>query len=171
MKALTLVLLAALIGAPATADYAIPRCVLANGGGAAAGSANRMSITLGQPAIGPSAGGSFMVGTGFWYMPPGSPSGIEDEGVEVPLRFALDSGAGNPVRSVVSLTFAVPQRSRVAIDLYDVSGRRLRSLVDGIREPGHHHAALGAENLSTGIYFVRMRAGTFTETRRFVLIE
>ncbi len=171
MRMLTLILLTVCISAPATADYAISRSVLANGGGTAAGPANTVSCTLGQAAIGRSEGVDFVLASGFWYLPDQGASGIEARGDELPVRFALAPGAGNPMRSVTTLSFDVPQRSHVAIELYDIAGRRLRTLVDAVFEPGSHRADLDTAGLSSGIYFCRMRAEAFSQTRRFVLLQ
>ena len=57
---------------------------------------------------------------------------------------------------------ALPRASHVRIDVFDLAGRRIRTLVDGDREPGVHAVPFEpGTSASSGVYFVRMSAGAF----------
>jgi hypothetical protein len=77
----------------------------------------------------------------------------------------------NPPGRRIDIHFAVPVRTPVAIHLYDVAGRRIRQLVNGVIDPGYHDVQLTSHGLSSGIYFCRMTADGFTEIRRLTLLR
>ena len=78
-----------------------------------------------------------------------------------PLSFAL-RGA-NPVRGVATFVFNLPRPSPVTLEVFDVTGRRIAELADGVMEPGEHTARWSAPG-APGVYFARLRA--MGETRR-----
>ena len=56
----------------------------------------------------------------------------------------------------------------VRLDLFDFSGRRVATLVDGVEAAGRYEVSFDGSGLSDGVYLYRMASGTFVETRRFV---
>lgn len=88
-----------------------------------------------------------------------------------PGAFALAKSVPNPVRQRATIAYAVPRASDVTIAVYDVLGRRIATLVDAHTQPGRHRAQLDARHLPSGTYFVRMRAGDFTQTRRLTVVR
>jgi hypothetical protein len=101
-------------------------------------------------------------------------------GVPVPppgiKAFALDPPFPNPFANSVSIRFLVPQRAQIAVDVFDVQGRRVRRLANEMYEPGVHLVqwdgldAKGGRQ-SSGIYYVRMNAPGMKFTRRMVYIR
>ncbi len=114
----------------------------------------------------------------------GGPSGGSAQGAYLeptPTDFALSRGEPNPFKLSTLLRYGLPERSRVEIDLHDVSGRRMQSLVHGEMAAGAHELRLSDRDpagnpLGAGIYFLRMsarslHAGTrFSATRKLVVI-
>jgi len=93
-----------------------------------------------------------------------------------PVGYALDPGRPNPARTVTSISYAVPQPTRVTLDVYDVSGRLVRRLVDGTRPEGRHTVVWNGRNadgspLPSGVYFLRLSAGDFRQSRKVVLMR
>ncbi|MBD3237382.1 MAG: hypothetical protein GF330_11800 [Candidatus Eisenbacteria bacterium] len=166
-----LVAIAIGIAGPATAETILSRSVVANGAGSTTASSYATYVTIGQALTGSCAGGGWRIGSGFWYLPGEGGSAIDEQPVTPPSWFALHIAQGNPARSSVALLFDVPRRAHVALDLYDVAGRRLESLADAVFEPGRYRARVHAGGLGAGVYFCRMRADSFRDTRRLVLIE
>jgi hypothetical protein len=82
----------------------------------------------------------------------------------------------NPSHAATHLSWVMPERVRVRIDIFDVGGRRVRTIVDEEREPGEQWAVwdgrdrLGKE-AATGIYFARLSAGTETAVRKVVRLR
>jgi hypothetical protein len=91
------------------------------------------------------------------------------------LAFRLHQNAPNPFRPSTTIRFELPQRATVSLRIYDVAGRLVRSLANGSTlEAGRHEAAWNGQGesgqrVTAGLYFYRLQAGTFSETRRMVL--
>jgi endonuclease I len=91
------------------------------------------------------------------------------------LAFRLHQNAPNPFRPTTTIRFELPQRAPVSLRIYDVTGRLVRNLVaGGTLEAGRHEAAWNGQSesgqrVSAGLYFYRLQAGAFSETRRMVL--
>ena len=65
----------------------------------------------------------------------------------------------------------MPRETHVTIEMFEVSGRRVRTIVDENQAPGWYDVSLSPSGLSSGVYFYRMRAGSFTATRRMVVVQ
>lgn len=154
---------------PAGAQYQITSSVIGSGACSASGGSYSMQGTVGQPATGVATGGSYINEIGFWYQPGWILTGIEDE--LRPKRFELQQNFPNPFNPVTTFRFAVPRASRVTVKLYDVAGREIRTLVDREYEIGFHTVPLSAEGLASGVYFCRMDADSFSQTRKLLLLK
>jgi len=91
--------------------------------------------------------------------------------VSLPVTFALHQNYPNPFNPRTTIKFDLPQFSEVKLAVYDILGRELSVLVNEKREAGYHEVHFDASRFSSGVYFYRLRAGDFTETRRFLLIK
>ena len=94
----------------------------------------------------------------------------------VPVAFELHAGVPNPFTASAMLAFALPRTEHVRLEVFDVSGRRVRALVSEPMAPGRHSVTWDGRDdrgraMSAGIYHYRMRAGTFVATRRLVLMR
>lgn len=102
-------------------------------------------------------------------------------GVEVttglPSKFALEMARPNPFAAQTSIRFAVPTEGRqVSVSIFDVAGRRVRTLVDGAQTAGYHAVTWdgyedGGQRATSGVYFVKMVAGEFTETQKVTVLK
>ena len=96
--------------------------------------------------------------------------------VGVPLAYALGQNAPNPFQGGTRLRFALPRSGPTNLVIYDVSGRRVRTLVDDPLPAGYHDLHWDGRNteglrVSSGVYFYRMRSGEFTEVKRMTLLR
>ena len=93
----------------------------------------------------------------------------------VPLAFALAPVSPNPSRQAMQVRYALPREEVVRMAVLDVRGRLVAQLVDGALPAGEHVARWDGRTANgraaAGVYFVRMRAGTFEAQRRFVLLH
>ena len=159
---------------PAGAEIVMTQSVVGNAGGRMSSVNHDMSGTLGQTAIGVVSGPSYLHEIGFWYHTAWAWVGVveEEEGEsELPSRYELGPNYPNPFNPVTTLQFAVPKRSHVTIKLYDILGREVRTVVDDPMDPGYHTTVLDAAGLSSGVYFCRMMAERYVETRKVVLVK
>ncbi len=168
---ITLAVLLAVLAcaAPSHADYVISQSVVGSGGGSASGGSYSIVGTVGQPAIGVTQGGSYIGEIGFWYQPGWLLTGVEEGAF--PKHFSIGQNYPNPFNPVTTFAYSLPKQARVSIIIYDVSGREVRTLVDKEVEPGFHQTVLHATGLPSGVYFARMVAESFTETRKITLLK
>ncbi|MBI5470797.1 MAG: T9SS type A sorting domain-containing protein, partial [Ignavibacteriae bacterium] len=88
-----------------------------------------------------------------------------------PDNFALQQNYPNPFNPTTIITYQLPKSSFVTLQLFDLLGREIRVLVDGMREAGFHEVSLDASRLASGTYFYRLQAGSFIETKKLVLLR
>lgn len=95
------------------------------------------------------------------------------EGEGYASSFTLNQNYPNPFNPSTMIRFNVPSREHVTLKVFDVLGREVTALVDRVVEPGEHTVVFSAWDyqLSSGTYFYRMTAGSFVQTRKFVLLE
>jgi hypothetical protein len=107
------------------------------------------------------------------------PVGVD--GADVPVsRLALLGNVPNPFNPTTTIRFVVPgaagTATHVALDVFDLAGRRVATLVDGILPSGYRTAEWngtsdGGAAVSSGVYFARVRASGDTETKKITLIR
>jgi hypothetical protein len=102
----------------------------------------------------------------------------ETAGVKVPVRRAqLGQNYPNPFNPVTRIEYKLPgNRTRVSVVVYDVSGRKVRTLVNGEKDAGRHVVDWdgrdeGGRPVGSGVYFYRMVAAGFSDVRKMVLLK
>lgn len=95
---------------------------------------------------------------------------------QAPLRFALYQSSPNPFGPQTAIRFDLPRPGRVLLEIFDVGGRRLRTMVDGVMGPGAKALAWDGTDdtgrpVGSGVYFYRMRAERFEATRKMTLLR
>ncbi|MCK6621491.1 MAG: T9SS type A sorting domain-containing protein [Calditrichaceae bacterium] len=99
-----------------------------------------------------------------------------DSSSTLPTRFELSQNYPNPFNPTTTITLSLPQDSRVSLQVYDVTGRKVRTLADQPLPAGGHKIAWdgrneGGEPVSSGVYIYRVVAGGFVESRKMVLMR
>jgi hypothetical protein len=100
----------------------------------------------------------------------GIPVANESENM-IPLKTALLPAYPNPFNPSVTIAFNVHQPSKIEMAIFDLNGRKVRTLIDGFRPAGTHRQVFDAANLASGIYLVQLRAGNFVSTQRITLLK
>ena len=91
-----------------------------------------------------------------------------------PSEARLHAPFPNPARQRATLRYEIPeghQGTGVRIDLYDMLGRRVRTLTSGAAEAGRHERQLDLQSLSAGSYFLQLQAGTTTRTQQLTIVR
>ena len=96
------------------------------------------------------------------------PAGLH---TQTPPEYSLDQGYPNPFNPSTTIRYALPGRSPVTLTIYNTLGQRLTTLVEGEQEAGYHEVKFDAAGLSSGVYFCRLQAGSFVETKNLLLVR
>ena len=88
-----------------------------------------------------------------------------------PDRVVLRAPYPNPVRGPVALPYALPEATTVEIAVFNVLGQRVLTLIDERRPPGRAELVAETNDLPSGMYFVRMQAGTEVRTQRLIVVR
>jgi hypothetical protein len=106
------------------------------------------------------------------------PTAVNDESSRpgLPKDFALGQNYPNPFNPSTSINYWLPQRSHVEIDIYNILGQKVTTLVNEDRPAGAHTAVWDGTDgsggrVSTGIYLYRIEAGSFVESRKMLLLK
>lgn len=86
-----------------------------------------------------------------------------------PSETKLHTPFPNPARGQATLRYQIPEPQTIQIAVFDVLGRRVRSLASGHAQAGRYEAVLSTAALAPGTYFVRLQAGTSVQTRRLTV--
>jgi len=89
----------------------------------------------------------------------------------IPSDYALSQNYPNPFNPTTTIRYDIPANGWVTLKVYDILGREVATLVNGMESPGYKEVNFNANKLPSGIYFYRLTAGTFTETRKLVLMK
>ena len=93
------------------------------------------------------------------------------EKIEPLTEFLLAQNFPNPFNPATRIAFSIPSRSFVSLKIFDIMGRETAVLVDEELAAGSHARQWNASAMSSGIYFYRLQAGSFTETKKLVLMR
>jgi len=89
----------------------------------------------------------------------------------IPNQFNLSQNYPNPFNPLTKINYSIPKGTNVSIRIYDILGRLVRTLVNEFREAGTYNINFDGSNLSSGVYFYRIEAGDFVESKKMVLIK
>ena len=93
----------------------------------------------------------------------------EQEGL--PKAYALAQNYPNPFNPTTTIRYELPKASPATLAIYNILGARVATIVDGLEAAGYHQVEFNASQLASGVYFYRLHAGSFTETKKLVLIR
>jgi photosystem II stability/assembly factor-like uncharacterized protein len=126
------------------------------------------------PALG--VADSFLIaGTledGIWRYPLSHlPTGVNFQLHEAPSNFTLWQNYPNPFNPTTVITYLIPTKGLVTLDVFDLLGRMVKTLVNERQNAGEHSANFNAENLPSGVYFYRLSVPGFSTTKKLLLVK
>ncbi len=110
-------------------------------------------------------------GRGIWTVPLNAVPVSSEVAAELPAEFSLAANYPNPFNPATTITFDVPVASQVRLTVFDVTGRRIASLVNREFAPGRHQVVWDARGVASGLYFYRLESGEFEATRSMTLLK
>jgi hypothetical protein len=91
------------------------------------------------------------------------------EDPKAPAKYSLSQNYPNPFNPVTNIRYLLPKTSNASLKIYDVLGREVVTLADGVFPAGEYTKGFDASKLSSGVYFYRLKAGDFVETKKMVV--
>ena len=102
-------------------------------------------------------------------------TGIQTISGKIPAQFKLSQNFPNPFNPVTKIRFDIPSNNAVKINLqliiYDITGREITKLIDGSLNPGSYEVEWNASGYTSGIYVYKLIVGSYSETKKMVMIK
>jgi hypothetical protein len=105
------------------------------------------------------------------FIPPDEPVGIQPTSTIVPDKFSLHQNFPNPFNPATTIKFDIRTSGNVTLNVYDVLGREVSLLVDEYLRAGSYERVFSAAELSSGVYFCIMKAGSYRKTLRMAVVK
>jgi hypothetical protein len=111
-----------------------------------------------------------LFGSRAYLYDPNSTVHVEDHPI-IPHEMALYQNYPNPFNPSTTIRFSLPQHEHVTLKVFDVTGREVATLVDGEMTAGNHAVTFAPPLSTSGLYFYKITAGKFSQTRKAVLMK
>jgi subtilisin-like proprotein convertase family protein len=90
---------------------------------------------------------------------------------ELPLRYELSQNYPNPFNPVTTIKYSIAENQHVKISVFDILGREVGTLVNEMKKAGNYSLTLDASGLASGVYFYTIKAGSFTDTKKMIVVK
>ena len=104
-------------------------------------------------------------------LPPQIPTSVDDNDPTLPTTMALYQNYPNPFNPSTTIRFDLPVRSIVKVDIYNILGQKVATIIDRELRAGRHEVEFDGSGFASGIYFYRLNAGESVQTRKMLLIK
>jgi hypothetical protein len=91
--------------------------------------------------------------------------------VSAPIAFTIMVAHPNPFNPATTISFTLPQATKVALNVYDITGRQVAALVNGWTEAGSHEIIFQASQLSSGVYLAHLNLNNCTQIQKLLLVK
>ncbi len=105
-----------------------------------------------------------------WDFTPGNPTSILTNS-SVPTHFEICQNYPNPFNPSTTIRYDIPKESFVTLKIFNALGEEVKSLVNENKSAGSYEVKFDGSNLSSGVYFYRMTAGSFSQTKKLILMK
>ncbi len=129
----------------------------------------------GQAFVGTMQQGNTRITSGFlaYLLFRGPTVGVSEreDDLAIPATYELQQNYPNPFNPGTTITFALPKPAQVTLKIFDVFGREVTTLAQGRFPAGWHQVTMALGQFSSGVYFYRLQADGFSQTRRLMLVK
>ena len=101
----------------------------------------------------------------------GNPVDVKEHEESVIDGFNLYQNYPNPFNPVTTIKYEIPKRSKVTLKLYNLLGREITTLTDGVKERGSYEEKINVTRISSGVYFYQLKSGTYSSTKKMLLLK
>jgi hypothetical protein len=174
-----LAMVALCISAACSYGYILEADVIDGGGTKMTSASHILKGSVAQFTIGKIANSNYTAYIGFWHPPYAVGPGIAEDLVfyrSLPRVFSLSQNFPNPVVNSTTIKYALPREGFVDVRVFNNAGQEIRTLVSETQPPGYYRIqwdlkGVSGEDLPNGVYFYRMRAASFTGSRKLVILR
>ena len=90
---------------------------------------------------------------------------------EIPDKYMITQNYPNPFNPTTQIKFGLPEAKQVKLQIFDILGNLVTTLVDGPMEAGYHNVNWNASGYASGVYFYRISSGNFIKTMKLMLLK
>ncbi|MGD0337224.1 MAG: glycoside hydrolase family 9 protein [Bacteroidota bacterium] len=108
--------------------------------------------------------------SGYFYKGSGNPNDVQT-GLNIPLEYSLSQNFPNPFNPSTTISFSLPHPVHVELKIFNILGQVVATLVDQNYSPGYYSFKWNASGFASGVYYYRIEAGGFVETKKLVLLR
>lgn len=100
------------------------------------------------------------------------PTSVEEEQNDyIPKEYILEQNYPNPFNPTTTIQYSIPFSEKVSLKIFNLLGEEVKTLTDDFQEAGKYSVQFNANNLASGIYFYKLQAGSFVETKKMILLR
>jgi len=100
----------------------------------------------------------------------GGVTAVDDDNL-TPFTFELSQNYPNPFNPATAISFSLPEACDVRLEIYNITGQKVATLIAGRRQAGHHTIEWDGSSFASGVYLYRLEAGNFAETKKMLLLK
>ena len=90
---------------------------------------------------------------------------------DVPTSISLQNNYPNPFNPSITIKYQLPSMMNVTINVYNIIGQEVATLVNDVKEAGEYSITFDASKLASGLYLYQLKAGSFVQTKKMLLIK
>jgi hypothetical protein len=98
-------------------------------------------------------------------------TGIKDENETIPDKLILRQNYPNPFNPATTISYSISEPATISLKVYDILGKEIKTLVNGYQMGGKHTIVFDARNFASGVYYYKLQAGSFSHTRKMILVR
>jgi hypothetical protein len=91
--------------------------------------------------------------------------------LDLPVNYSLYQNYPNPFNPSTTIKYGIPERSFVELRIYDILGKEVKLLVNEEQDAGYYELNFNASDLSSGVYFYQLKAGSVFKTKKMILMK
>lgn len=89
----------------------------------------------------------------------------------IPTEYSLRQNYPNPLNPSTTIHYGLPHQSRVTLSIFNTLGQQVVQLINGDLDAGYHEVKFDGTKLASGVYFYRIQAGSFVQSKKSILLR
>lgn len=98
-------------------------------------------------------------------------TGITNNHNEIPNSYALRQNYPNPFNPTTIISYQIPKAGNVKLIVFDILGREVKTLVNEVKKAGNYSIEFNASSYASGVYFYKIESGSFTNSKKMLLVK